>query len=41
MDVIISFLFINPLKESGTYVYHDCDYNVTKALLRKHYNSNF
>ena len=24
-----------------TYVYHDSDCNVTKALLRKHYNSNF
>ena len=37
---ISKLLVVNPLKSSGTYVYHDCDCNVTKALLRRHYNSN-
>ena len=27
-----AFSNFNSLRDSGTYVYHDCDYNATKAL---------
>ena len=32
LNLLISFWF-NPLRDSGTYVHHDCGCNVTKALL--------
>ena len=43
IQLAIARLYFNLilLKDSDTYVYHDCDYNLIKALLLKHYNTSF